>query len=187
MIEFQVNKDKTLQSLLYLISEANARGRRPSQYDLVKATFLADRAHLNRYGRPITFDRYFAMEHGPVPSFAYDVLKPGFNWRTLNMGGAPWAAEALDKVHRFSIADVGPDMRKLSSSDQKCLADALTIVLSLTFKQIRKLTHEDRAYVDAWRDEEDSHAFPMNMELLLDEPDDASIDDLRHLAEATAA
>ena len=36
---------------------------------------FADKKHLERYGRFITGDTYSAMENGPVPSFAYDVVK----------------------------------------------------------------------------------------------------------------
>ena len=65
--------------------------------------------------------------------------------------------------------------------------DAIGTVLSLTFSQIRRLTHEDRAYIAAWRDEEGTYAFPMDMTLLLDDADDETIDDIRYLAEMTAA
>lgn len=186
MIEFTVNKEKTINALLYLISEANRVGTKPTQYDLVKSTFLADRAHLNKFGRPITFDKYVAMKHGPVPSFAYDALKPSFVWPSVGRTSAPWISEQGYKSHLFSLSGEQPDMRKLSNSDVSCLSDALRTVLSLSFGQIRKLTHEDQAYVSAWRDEEDAHAFPMDMALLLDEPDDGALDDIRYLAEMSA-
>lgn len=187
MIEFRVNREKAINSLLFLIGEANSRGKNPTQYDLVKATFLADRAHLNKYGRPVTFDKYVAMEHGPVPSFVYDALKPGFNWAVVGRDRAPWGTDARNRAHYFYLIDFRADAKKLSASDCECLSDAIRNVLSLTFQQIRRLTHEDRAYVDAWRDEEGVHAFPINMELLLDDQSDEAIDDLRYLAEMTAA
>lgn len=187
MIEFHVQEEKVINAILFLIREANRRGQNPSQYDLVKAIFLADRAHLNRYGRPITFDSYVAMNHGPVPSFAYDCLKPSFRWNIIGLQTAPWVSEADGKVHRFSSPVNEPDLQKLSSSDQGFLMDAIGTVLSLTFSQIRRLTHEDRAYIAAWRDEEGTYAFPMDMTLLLDDADDETIDDIRYLAEMTAA
>lgn len=187
MIEFQVNKEKVVNALLFLIGEANKRGQSPSQYELVKAVFLADRAHLNKYGRPITFDQYVAMNHGPVPSFAYDCLKSNFQWSVMGLDAAPWISAADGKVHRFSVSANEPDLRKLSTSDQRCLADAVGTVLSLTFSQLRRLTHDDDAYIAAWRDEEDTYAFPMDMTLLLDEDDEGAIEDIRYLAEMSAA
>ena len=61
-----------------------------TQYDIVKSLFLADKAHLNRYGRPITFDNYFAMKDGPVPNLAYNLLKrDNYSLRRLrNQGGS---------------------------------------------------------------------------------------------------
>ena len=187
MIEFQINREKSVNALLFLICEANKRGQEPSQYDLVKAVFLADRAHLNKCGRPVTYDRYVAMNHGPVPSFAYDCLKPDFQWGSMGMDAAPWESEADGKVHRFSAPANEPDARKLSDSDRRFLKDAIGTVLSLTFGQIRRLTHDDRAYVAAWRDEEGTNAFPMDMALLLDDNDEGTIEDIKYLAEMSAA
>lgn len=187
MLQFTVNKEKTINALHYLICEANKRDVFPTQYELVKAVFLADRAHLNKFGRPITFDSYMAMLHGPVPSFAYDALKQTFNWKSVELETAPWLSKQDGRVHRFSSPNSTADSRKLSTSDQNCLSDALGTVLSLTFEQIRRLTHEDRAYVSAWRDEEGIYAFPIDMSLLLDEQDDGAIDDLRYLAEHATA
>ena len=183
MISFRVNKVKTINSLLFLIGKANERGYNPSQYDLVKSLFLADRAHLNRYGRPVTFDNYVAMTHGPVPSFAYDLLKNNFNWHNIDLDRAPWASTKDGKVHRYSIDTQQPELRVIATSDQEALTSALSTIMSLSFGQIRKITHEDRAYVAAWKDEEDCSAFPMNMELLLDDASDEAVDDIRHLAE----
>ena len=188
MIQFIVNREKVLAALLFLISEASRRGKRPSQYDLVKALFLGDKSHLNNFGRPITFDQYVAMDHGPVPSFSYNCLKPDFNWNAaFGIPDAPWVSEAEGKVHRFSPGNAEPDLRKLSKSDLDALSDAMGTILSLTFGQIRRLTHDERAYVTAWKDEEDQHAFPMDMGLLLDDDSDEGRDDLQYLAEITAA
>jgi uncharacterized phage-associated protein len=42
---------------------------------LVKLMYLAERESLRIHGHPIFGDRYFAMEHGPVVSHTYDLLK----------------------------------------------------------------------------------------------------------------
>lgn len=41
---------------------------------LLKLLYLADRKALGEMGRPITFDRYVSMPHGPVLSRTYDVM-----------------------------------------------------------------------------------------------------------------
>lgn len=40
----------------------------------IKLVWLADRLHFIRYGRTITFDSYYAMEKGPVPSGIKDLI-----------------------------------------------------------------------------------------------------------------
>jgi uncharacterized phage-associated protein len=41
---------------------------------LIKLLYLADRKALLELGRPITFDRYVSMKHGPVLSQTYDLI-----------------------------------------------------------------------------------------------------------------
>ena len=78
-VHMKPNVGRILAALYHVIKEARDRKRDVSQYDLVKSLFLADRSHLNEWGRPITYDNYTAMKHGPVPSLAYDLLKANVN------------------------------------------------------------------------------------------------------------
>lgn len=65
-MRFSVDKEKTIEALLYIVTRYGEVGR----FHALKTLYYADRAHLQRYGRPITGDRYIAMENGPVPSYA---------------------------------------------------------------------------------------------------------------------
>ena len=166
--------DRIIASLAHVMTDARARGRDVSQYDLVKTLFLADRAHLNAWGRPITYDNYCAMKHGPVPSLAYDLLKG--NEKSLKdhkIQSLPWSAtEAGNGVRHYSPVEGAQDHQDaLSESDVEALNDALTTVLQLGFSQIRRLTHEDPAYVEAWRDDGDRAAYNMKLGLMFEEPD----------------
>lgn len=183
-IKWRPKKNKIVDVVLFIIDEWNrSRNRPPSQYDIVKTIFLADRAHLNRFGRPITFDNYTAMEHGPVPSYAYDMLKPKFNWPSeLGMVECPWLAEREGNAYRFRETKRSPDVKSLSKSDIDALSDAMKTVGSLSFGQIRRLTHEDPAYRQAWG-KGGSLAVPMLYALLFDEPDEEAVEELAHVAE----
>lgn len=46
-----------------------------SYLKLIKLLYLADRESLLRWGRPITTDRYVAMDHGPVVSQIYELIR----------------------------------------------------------------------------------------------------------------
>ncbi len=51
-----------------------SRGGRMSYMKLLKLLYLSDRKALLTYGRPITYDRYVSMDHGPVLSQTYNLM-----------------------------------------------------------------------------------------------------------------
>lgn len=55
-------------------------GNRLSILKLVKLVYLADRASLERFGRPITFDKFYAMAHGPIVSSTMDCINASDVW-----------------------------------------------------------------------------------------------------------
>ncbi|MCK5061887.1 SocA family protein [Candidatus Parcubacteria bacterium] len=65
---------KAIQALNFFAAK---EGGSIDKMKALKLIWLADRYHLRKYGRPITNDRYFAMEFGPVASTVKDLI--GFN------------------------------------------------------------------------------------------------------------
>ncbi|SDY18348.1 Panacea domain-containing protein [Citreimonas salinaria] len=181
------NAGRIRAAIYHSLLAAERRRRLPlTQYDLVKTLFLADRSHLNEWGRPITYDNYKAMEHGPVPSLAYDFLKGNERAvREHGFGSLPWTWTQGKKGKKFYTPRRGAiDVEEwLSESDTEALDDALTTVLRLGFGQVRRLTHEDPAYVDAWREDGGRAAYDMKLGLLFDEP---NFDRAQLLAEQSA-
>lgn len=167
-------KDKLVEAILFLITEAAERKREVTQYDILKSLFFADKSHMNRFGRPITFDNYVAMQHGPVPSFAYELLKNESDPGWLGVGALPWECVPghLNKpnICTYRNPKRQPSDDVLSESDKEALSDALATVMSLTFGQIRKLTHDDPAYTAAWGEGESGNA-PMSYGMMFDVPD----------------
>lgn len=64
-------QEKILEAFAYIAERAH----RKNFYNLLKVFYLADKLHMERYGRFIFADKYAAMVRGPVPSLAYDLLK----------------------------------------------------------------------------------------------------------------
>lgn len=187
-VRLRPNHKKALEAVLYLIREGGARGVSMTQYVILKSIFLADRTHLNTYGRPVTFDNYAAMKDGPVASFVYDLLKENRGaLHVLGLERPEWTREAAPHISKSAMIYSGPrrapEMGILSPSDVEALSSALTVVSSLTFTQIRKLTHEDPAYVAAWRDDGGRKAYDMSYALLFDTPDYESAVDLAFASE----
>ncbi len=62
---------KIIETIYYVLARL---GRTADRITLIKLIYLADKYHLIRYGRTITNDEYFAMQHGPVGSTVKDLL-----------------------------------------------------------------------------------------------------------------
>ncbi|MFY9292348.1 MAG: Panacea domain-containing protein [Methylorubrum rhodinum] len=174
-VELHPNLSKVLASIGYLIKIAERIPVRITQYDIVKSLFVAERAHLNNYGRPITYDNYMAMYHGPVPSLAYDFLKGnGSALRAYGLTDLPWTRTPAEHIGKgcyiYSEATTSDETLVLSPSDMSALEAALKAVSNLSFGQVRKLTHNDPAYKEAWAAAGEKGSNPMSLGLLFDEP-----------------
>ena len=175
------NPDKVREAIVHLISEADRRHILITQYDILKSIFYADRAHLNRYGRPITFDEYFAMPDGPVPSLAYDVLKSKPDaLRKIGLNDILWKVMAGGGTKKYySVASRSASDDILSESDIEELNGALGHVKKLGFAGVWRETHKDAAYIAAWRDDPNRRQFPMDYALLFDEPNAQAAEELK--------
>lgn len=176
----QPNRRKLLEVILYLIAEGEKLGFPLTQYQIVKSIFLADIAHLNEFGRPITFDNYAALEFGPVPSEAYDMLKPDYPWHThFDQVSAPWVRQqVMSTAYKYVQPAREADRRVLSKSDINALTMALTHVCEATFGAIRDETHEHPAYVEAWNRRGTAWSAPMEYARLLQDADEDLVADL---------
>ena len=150
-LQYRPKLDKIVELLLYLAH------KRPGadKYQAVKFLYLADRKHLNRHGRPITQEAYFALPYGPVASKAMDLLERD-RW-TLNEAG-------LDDLP-FEVADdfrkgrtltvIGRPLRDVnfdlfSKSDLRVFDEVIAEYGDCTFDQLFEITHNHDAYKKAW-------------------------------------
>jgi len=183
MTRFSVDWDKAIEAIAFIASLKPG----VTQYYLGKILFFADREHLLDYGRPITGDRYVAMEHGPVPSAIRDVLK----------ADSDSPDEILAKLHeRVGIERDGNKQMvfsksvgaapSLSGSDREYLAASVQRYGSMSFTQLKAVSHEDVAYSDAW--DKLGNANEMNIDLWLTslEHPDAARTQLREQARCGA-
>lgn len=174
------DREKIQEAILFVMSLADDL----SQYDIAKTLFLADRNHLNRHGRPITFDNYVAMEHGPVPSFAYDVLKPATDHAARMAVTRPWVSApdpVNPNINRFTRLRE-PDLSFLSETDRSALRSAWETVRALSFEQLRRVTHEDPAYIEAWARRGGKKAAAMKLPLLIEGDGEALANDLFYMS-----
>jgi hypothetical protein len=146
-IDFQLDRDKAREALVYLVSKS-AKGL--DKYSACKLLFLADKYHLVRYGRTITGDRYFAMQHGPAPTRVLDLLGAFIQ----DPDSVPDLSSALRVDATFQYPRVfvtnSVALENLSKSDIEALDEAVARFGSKQFPEMKTLTHDMAAYKNAW-------------------------------------
>ena len=126
------------------------RWRGVTVYYVCKIMYFADRDHCVDWGRTITGDRYVAMDHGPVPSRIYELLKSSSGEED----------PILDQVHeRVALEPDGQKTRivsrgcnefpSLSKTDQEYLQRAIDLCRPLSFARLRELSHAELPWVRA--------------------------------------
>ena len=144
IVRFKFDPEKAIAALAFF-------ARRLDDVDAMKAAkllYFADKMHLLRHGRPILGDAYYGLEHGPVPTATYDLIKQVFA-DSINTESAH-VAEILSRYldvdrsgsyPRF-VAKTEPDMDQLSASDVEALDETIRRYGDKTALELRQLAHE---------------------------------------------
>lgn len=147
MTAFKYLPEKAQQAILYT---AGKLGTDHNMYWVLKALYFADIEHLHEFGRFIYGDSYVALQHGPVPSNAYNLVQ---NVRQKCAGIFEEDPAKFDGL--FSVKDndtivplVQADTSCFSKSDLHCLDNAIEKVRPLSFTKLKNLSH-DSAYKQA--------------------------------------
>ncbi|WP_374473374.1 Panacea domain-containing protein [Arenimonas sp.] len=149
------------------------QGTGESMYPVMKMLYLADKLHLERYGRFIVGDSYAAMKEGPVPRGTYDLMK--------HVRGEPQAIPGADHArtvlayepnHQLRLL-ADPDLEQLSDSEVECVSEVIELYKSFGKWGIRDLSHDD-AWRAAWRKRIFAKSIPMEIESIASELQNAS-------------
>src|SRR6202166_1243287 len=111
------NQAKATQAAAHLL---RARRGVMNYQLLIKLLYLADRAALIRWGRPISTDRYVSMKHGPVLSNVFDLV----NFGSLSEKAGSWSSmisnpSGYDVSLEREISE--EDFEELSVAERKLL------------------------------------------------------------------
>jgi uncharacterized phage-associated protein len=71
---FKFNEQKAIQAVAFLLKQKHEPAKIDNYMRLLKLLYFADRESIRETGRPITGDRFVAMEHGPTLSKLYDLV-----------------------------------------------------------------------------------------------------------------
>jgi len=146
-----------------------------------KLLYFADKLHLTRYGRPITGDRYYCLDHGPVPSASLNAINDLLSPVRIRVGGRTLENHMSKVLGQYVHVDRrGPNPRLVSKLKPNQF-DALTATerdaLDATAKQYGKLpagrlielTHKEKTWVTANQRRHSGSSVEIPWELFLEE------------------
>lgn len=145
-IKFAFNDEKALAALAFIASVKS--GLTP--FYVSKILFLAEKWHINKFGRPIIGDTYIAMPRGPVPSTIKNFIDENWNW--LEKPEAYDVAIAIDKsgpYRRLMAGNGKPAVHLLSETDISCLRDSIQFCVGKTQQTLSDLTHFEKSWQKA--------------------------------------
>jgi len=141
---FKINYEKAIETIVWIAS--NKPGI--DIYHVAKILFYADKMHVNKYARPILGDIYIRMPYGPVPSGVRDIITEN-TWLPPDINEKAANAFVVDKSNNHKLAATRqPNMDFFSASDIECLSESLSKYGSMSFAELKNLTHSEKCYYE---------------------------------------
>ncbi len=127
-----------IEAIYYLLRKL----KKADKIKLVKLMYLADKYHLIRYGRTITNDDYYAMEHGPVGTTVKDVLSfdPFFSRKGYQYASS--LIEQIDENYFRANPKAKVSLEMLSDTDKEALDFVIEKFGDMSSWKLRNYTHQ---------------------------------------------
>ena len=133
-IRFRANREKITETVVWLAGKAPGL----TLDKVARILFLADKSHLNRFGRLVTGDAYLAADNGPFPREAMAVISAGPAGVILSGDGSRLAQAVRD-----------PDLDLFSKTDLDALGEALAAVSAMTGRDILSEARQEPCWAGA--------------------------------------
>ncbi|HYM60823.1 MAG TPA: Panacea domain-containing protein [Thermoanaerobaculia bacterium] len=174
-LSFSFNPQKLIQAIVFFSKKGVSD---LTKMKIAKLLFFADKTHLMRHGRPIIGDEYYAMEWGPVPSAAKNLIDAAEE--LMVSSGTGETAKLFDgylemaPTPTYPVARAtGPEnYRVFSKSDLKVLEEVVEQYGHMTAAALSALAHKDRAYAIPDKERPQYGRARMPYELFFDRSDD---------------
>jgi uncharacterized phage-associated protein len=140
--------NKAIEILLYITKSTS------NTYNALKIIYFADKDHLSKYGRMISNDTYIAMQHGPVPSNLYNLVKYYRGEFPIPLSSK--FNDLLEVKGNLLYPNRDCDLDYLSQSEIDCLDISIKQNGKLSFSDLKAKSH-DSAYCSA--DQNDAMSF----------------------------
>lgn len=119
---------------------------------LVKLVYLVDRESLIQFGRPVTFDRFYSMPHGPVVSSTLDCINA-----TDEVDAPYWLRHISQRDGNAVRLVTDPGTDELSPATESLIEEVYAGWGRYSGWQLRNKTHE----LPEWRDPGESKRTPL--------------------------
>jgi uncharacterized phage-associated protein len=126
---------------------ADRAGQHIDVLKLMKLLYLADRASMERYSAPISFDHMVSMEHGPVLSQALNFCS-GFS-ESAPGGWEEWMHDRAAHIVELKQPVTREKLDELSEADIEVLQQVWDRFGSMSGWELRNWTHD---HCPEWRD-----------------------------------
>lgn len=173
-LNFRPKYEKIVELMLYLAHRMPGADK----YQAVKFFYLADKEHLERYGRPITQERYVALDYGPVASSVKDFMeRDRFTMKAAGIDDLPFNLETKERANKTALVTLGSPRRNVdfdvfSKSDIRVFDDVLDRYGKCSFEELYNITHDHFAYKRAWESKpRGAKSAPMLYEEMIESPD----------------
>lgn len=146
LMRAQYQEDRATQAAGRLLKH---EGGRMNILKLIKLLYLVDRTALTQFGRPVTFDSYFSMPHGPVLSMTLDRI----NADPDPARGTYW--------HRYVSERQGYDVQLIAPTPNDQLSQAEERVIDDVFGEFGKMNQWElvewcHRHLPEWKDPQGS-------------------------------
>jgi uncharacterized phage-associated protein len=136
------NKEKIATSIHALLFVLQRLGGMGDFHKLFKILYFADQKHLAKYGSLITDDNYIAMNNGPVPSIAYDILKALRGEGLLEEYRARFQ-RYFTLLSKYEVkSSQSPNMDELSETARECIDESIKENDRLGFPELTTKSHD---------------------------------------------
>lgn len=135
------NEQKATEAATTLLSLRETK--RADYLWIIKMLYFIDREALKRWERPITYDRYVAMPHGPVLSTIFNIIKN-------NMPSVVWKQYIVTRRGDYEVSLNGSPAprRKLSEAEVELINEMFQKYGHLSGKELEELSH----HLPEWHD-----------------------------------
>jgi len=148
------DRDKALEVILFIAGNISGA----TLHSVSKILYLADKLHLQEYGRLICGDRYVAMEYGPVPSAIYDMIKVAASRQSIDVDWDEIIQDAMDVIQgRSLIPKRECNMDLLAESEVECLQQTIAEYGSKSFGELTDITHDS-----AWEETDENQTMAID-------------------------